>query len=86
MNFKISKNKFYNALQIVSRAISPNSPVPSLCGVLIEAGNDGITLTGSDGDISIRMHLSNTIDENLNLSVLEEGSVIQDILLLSLLK
>ena len=78
MNFKISKNKFYNALQIVSRAISPNSPVPSLCGVLIEAGNDGITLTGSDGDISIRMHLSNTIDENLNLSVLEEGSVVID--------
>lgn len=78
MNFKISKSKFYNALQIVSRAISPNSPVPSLCGVLIEASNEGIKLTGSDGDISICMTLSNTNDEDLNLTVLEEGSVVID--------
>ena len=78
MNFKISKNKFYNALQIVSRAISPNSPIPSLCGVLIEASEEGITLTGSDGDISIKMNLSNTTDEKLNLTVLESGSVVID--------
>ncbi len=78
MNFKISKTKFYNALQVVSRAISPNSPVPSLCGVLIEASTDGIKLTGSDGDISISMTLSNTNDEDLNLTVLEEGSVVID--------
>lgn len=78
MNFKISKNKFYNALQIVSRAISSNSPVPALCGVYIEATSEGIKLMGSDGDISIQMVLSNEKDEKLNLSVIEEGSVVID--------
>ena len=36
MNFKISKRIFYNALQTVARAISPNSPLPALSGIKIE--------------------------------------------------
>lgn len=78
MNFKISKNRFYDALQIVARAIAPNSPVPALSGIKMDAFHDQLTLTGSDADISIQMVLSNAADENLGLTILEEGSIVID--------
>ena len=78
MNFKINKTKLYNALMIVSRAVSANSPVPTLSGIKVEASKDGLKLTGSDSDISIEMNLSNSIDEELGLFILEEGSIVID--------
>ncbi|MFV0379355.1 MAG: DNA polymerase III subunit beta [Anaerorhabdus sp.] len=78
MNFKISKSKFYNALQIVTRAISPNSPLPHLTGVKIDINYDNIVLTGSCGDISIQLTLNNEIEENLNLEVIETGCIVID--------
>lgn len=75
MNFKVSKRIFYNALQVVSRAVSANSPLPSLSGIKIEVNDDHIILTGSDSDISIQKTLSNE-DEDLNLVVKEKGSIV----------
>ena len=76
MNFKISKNPFYDALQIVSHAISPNSPLPSLTGIKIDADENGLTLTASNADISIQKVLSNDQEKGLNLSVIESGSIV----------
>ncbi len=76
MNFKISKNVLYNSLQIVSRAISNNSPLPALSGIKIDVEKDTITLTGSDAEISIKKVLDNNKLENLNLVVIEEGSIV----------
>lgn len=78
MNFKINRNKFYNALQVVSRAVTPNSPVPALCGIRMEANQSGLKLTGSDADISIELLLSNEKEEDLGLSVIEDGSIVID--------
>lgn len=78
MKLKIAKNKFYDALQIVARAIAPNSPIPSLSGIKLEVRSDGLTLTGSDSDITIQMHLSNTKDSDLQLTVIEEGDIVID--------
>jgi len=75
MNFKISKRIFYNALQTVARAISPNSPLPALSGIKIEVDQESITLTGSDADTSICKTLNST-DEDLHLFVKETGSII----------
>lgn len=75
MNFKISKRIFYNALQVVARAISANSPLPSLSGIKLEVNEESIVLTGSDSDISIQKVLSND-DEDLNLVVKETGSIV----------
>ncbi len=74
MNFKINRNKFYNSLQIVSRSVSPNSPIPALCGLLLNAGKDKLVITGSNSDISIQMTLSGTDD----LTVIEEGKIVID--------
>ena len=78
MNFKLSKNEFYKYLQIVAKAVSPNSPVPSLCGIHMNVESDAITLTGSDADISIQIKLSNAMNEKLNLNVIETGSIVID--------
>lgn len=75
MNFRISKRVFYNALQIVSKSVSSNSPIPALSGIKIEVNNDSIVLVGSDADISIMKTLQAS-DEELRLVVRETGSIV----------
>ncbi|MGN1388719.1 MAG: DNA polymerase III subunit beta [Bulleidia sp.] len=76
MNFQISRDKFYNALTIASRAISSNSPVPALTGILITAMDKQLLLTASNAVISIQMTLSNEKDPDLGLSISGEGSIV----------
>ena len=76
MNFKISKNVFYNYLQLVSKAISSNSPLPALSGIKIDVEKNKIILTGSDAEISIKKELDNEKYDDLNLVVIEEGSIV----------
>ena len=78
MNLKINRNKFYNALQIVSKSVSSYSPIPALSGILIQAKDGKVILTGSDSDISIQQILSNESDADLALSIIEEGSIVID--------
>lgn len=78
MKIKLSKTKFYSALNVVTRAISSSSPVAPLHGVYIEAVNDTLVLKGSNGDISIQIVLSNDKDDKLNLVITEEGKIVVD--------
>ena len=74
MNFTVSKNEFASALQMTGRAISSNSPQASLRGMLIKAKNDTLTMTGSDGSISIQRKLA--ANEQNKLVIIEEGSIL----------
>ena len=77
MNFSISKNKFYDSLQDVSHAISSTTPLPALKGIKMQVTQDNVmVLTASDNDITIQKTLSNESDEDLNLQVNEEGSIV----------
>jgi len=75
MNFKISKRVFFNALSIVSRAISANSPLPWLSGVKIEIKKGELILIGSDSDISIQKVIQSNPDEYV-FEVKQEGSIV----------
>jgi DNA polymerase-3 subunit beta len=75
LNFKISKRIFFNALSVVSRAISANSPLPWLTGIKIEIKDGELTLTGSDSDISIQKVILKN-DEDYVFEVLAEGSIV----------
>jgi len=75
MHFRISKKAFYNALSAVGRAISANSPLPSLSGIKIEVTNNEICLTGSDSEISIQKRLVKGEDDFV-LEIKEVGSVV----------
>ena len=79
MNFTVSKSKLYEALVNVSHAISSSNPVPALKGVkLVVSKENGLTLTGSDNDITIMINLSNEKDKDLRLNVISDGGVVID--------
>ena len=76
MNITISKNELNSALQAVMHAVSSSSPQPYLRGIKITAGEEGLVLTGSNADISIRMNIQK--NENNDLNIIEEGSILID--------
>ena len=77
MNFKIAKREFLNALNLSNRAISTNTPLPSLTGIKIVVSSDCLTLISSDSNISIKTSIRNSDDSN-TLYVEEEGEIIID--------
>ena len=68
MKFSCERSTLHAAVSIASRAASPRSPIPALEGILIEAGNDGVRLTGYD----LKKGIYTTIDAD----VAEEGKII----------
>ncbi|MDD6468039.1 MAG: DNA polymerase III subunit beta [Erysipelotrichaceae bacterium] len=74
MYFKMSRTDLLNMLSIVSKAISSNSPLPSLLGVKFDVKSNKIELTGSDSDISIKTTKEKSDDAVFE--VYEEGSIV----------
>ena len=74
MYFKISRNELQNAMSIVSKAISSNSPIPSLMGIKFDVYSDRLELIGSDYNFTIK----NTIkkSDDFVYEVYREGSVV----------
>lgn len=77
MQFKISKSEFLKSLNLVAKAASTTTPMPSLCGIKIEATGDSITMIASDSNISIKSTLYVSEEEN-ELSIIEEGVCVID--------
>ena len=66
MKFQISKIKFFKCLTHLHGIVDKKNTLPVLSNILIEAKNNGLTLSSTDMDISIV--------EKLECNVLEEGS------------
>ena len=66
INFSINKTAFLNNLRITKQAISTKVAIPTLSKIKIDVSTEGITLTGSNGQISIENFLSKD-DENVQL-------------------
>lgn len=77
MKFSINKRLFNNALSNVSKAISPNSPVPSLSGIKIELKDNNLILTAADSTLSIIKTIPIT-SENYNIMVESTGVIVLD--------
>ncbi|RHE80013.1 DNA polymerase III subunit beta [Streptococcus anginosus] len=75
MNFSINKNLFLQALNTTKRAISLKNAIPILSTVKIDVTNEGITLIGSNGQISIENFIS-IKNENAGLLVTSSGSIL----------
>ncbi|HFI0149389.1 TPA: DNA polymerase III subunit beta [Streptococcus suis] len=75
IQFSINKTVFLQALNITKRAISSKNAIPVLSTVKIEVSTDGITLTGSNGQISIENFIS-VQDENAGILISSTGSVL----------
>ena len=76
MHFKVAKKQLLDGLNIVSRAVSLNSPLPSLHGILLVVKEDFIQMTASDLDISIQVKIVK--NEDSHLEVAETGEIILD--------
>jgi DNA polymerase-3 subunit beta len=75
MKVTIKRSVFQQELQTVQRAISSKTTIPILTGVKIVLNNDGLTLTGSNADISIESFLSKE-DEKAEMVIERTGSIV----------
>ncbi len=75
MYFKVNKKEFSDAINVVSKAVSVNSPMPVLHNIKLSVKEDYIKLTASDGDISIETFIN--LKDN-NLEVISEGDILID--------
>ncbi|ALV22351.1 MAG: DNA polymerase III subunit beta [Carnobacterium sp.] len=75
MKFTIKRSAFLKSLADVQRAISSRTTIPILTGIKIVANEEGLTLTGSDSDISIETFIPTT-DEANALTIEKTGSIV----------
>ena len=75
INFSINKTAFLNNLRITKQAISSKVAIPTLSKIKIDVTTDGITLTGSNGQISIENFIPKD-DENAGMLISQAGSIL----------
>src|SRR5690554_1813285 len=74
MKFKVLTSNFTNAISDVSRALSTKTPMPILKNIKIDVTKEGIQLTASNSNITIKMVLPSMDGKNQIMEVFEEGS------------
>ena len=72
MKIKIKKELLLENLNKVAKAISTKNLVPALAGIKFDLTEEGLTLTASDNDITIRSFIPRNKDMNID----ETGSII----------
>jgi DNA polymerase III subunit beta len=63
MKIFVQKSDLVEALGVVGRAVSTRSSIQVLSGILVDAREEGITLSGTDMEISIKTPLSGRVEE-----------------------
>lgn len=76
MKFIIQRDKLIAGVQDVMKAISTRTAIPILTGMKIETTQKGVTLTGSDSDISIESYIPAESDGMVHVEDIEEGSIV----------
>ncbi len=76
MKFLIQKDFLVQGVQDVMKAISSRTTIPILTGIKIVATEEGITLTGSDSDISIQSFIPLEETGNEIVEVKQSGSIV----------
>jgi len=74
MKFKINTRVLSQNLNHVSRAVSLKSPIPVLSGILFDVKNDGLTIIGSDNELSIKIEIP--VSEDYLLEIEREGAIV----------
>jgi DNA polymerase-3 subunit beta len=76
MKFTIRRDYLLNALNQVNKAVSSKTPIPPLTGILFDVNENGLTLIGSDSDITIKTFIATSREDEEIITVEENGSVI----------
>ncbi|MBO1514965.1 DNA polymerase III subunit beta [Metabacillus bambusae] len=76
MKFIIQRDQLVQSVQDVMKAVSSRTTIPILTGIKIVANSEGVTLTGSDSDISIESFIPVEEDGNEIVEIQQSGSVV----------
>ena len=63
MKFSCEKDLLQNAIAVTSRAAAQKSSIPALEGLLLQAGNEGLTVSGYNMQTGIRAKVSAGVEE-----------------------
>ena len=72
MKFIIQRDRLVHSVQEVMKAVTSRTTIPILTGIKIDTTVEGITLTGSDSDISIQSFIPTEEDGNEIVEVNEQ--------------
>lgn len=75
LKFSVKRTEFLKVLKNVQIAVSSKSTIAILTGIKLEADDQGLTLTGSNSDISVESYLLVT-DEEADLVIEEPGQIV----------
>ncbi|MGG1572799.1 DNA polymerase III subunit beta [Fictibacillus sp. NRS-1165] len=76
MRFQINRSQLIEGVQDVMKAVSSRTTIPILTGIKMVVHSEGMTLTGSDSDISIERLIPMEENGEVNLEVQTPGSIV----------
>ncbi|MBC1611300.1 DNA polymerase III subunit beta [Listeria welshimeri] len=76
MKFVIERDRLVQAVNEVTRAISARTTIPILTGIKIVVNDEGVTLTGSDSDISIEAFIPLIENDEVIVEVERFGGIV----------
>ncbi|AGK51786.1 DNA polymerase III subunit beta [Bacillus sp. 1NLA3E] len=76
MRFIIQRDRLVQSVQDVMKAVTSRTTIPILTGIKIVATNEGVTLTGSDSDISIESFIPKEESSDEIVEVKQTGSIV----------
>lgn len=76
LKFVVLKDKLTESVNQVMKSVSSKTTIPILTGIKLTATSDGITLTGSNSDISIKSFIPCEEDGSENATVATAGSIV----------
>ena len=75
-DFVIQRDRLIDSVQDVMKAISSRTTIPILTGIKIVASDEGVTLTGSDSDISIESFIPKEEAGNEIIEIKKTGGIV----------
>ena len=78
MKLSIARDKLFDALQLVGRAVSTRSTLPSLSGIHLEAGGGSLTLRATDMELGLTLTVGDVTVEQDGI-VLLPGRLLVDV-------
>jgi DNA polymerase III subunit beta len=76
MRFIIQRDSLLQSVQDVMKAVTSRTTIPILTGIKIVANEEGVTLTGSDSDISIESFIPKEEAGDETVEIKQPGSIV----------
>ncbi len=76
MKFEIMRDHLLAGLNDVMKAVSSKTTIPILTGIKIDVTNEGVSLTGSDSDITIQTFIPAEENGEQIMTITETGSIV----------